>query len=75
MDENRSANSALWLSIYELKNEIAACEFRQRFITLRTQETTAPEEVALERATCFVAVLSWFNEFDRNRPDVPLSCS
>lgn len=38
---------------YELKNDIAAAAFRQRFITLDLNEDAGPEAVALELAGLF----------------------
>jgi hypothetical protein len=37
----------------ELKNDIAASAFRQRFITLSVDEDAAPESVGLELASMF----------------------
>lgn len=38
---------------YELKNDIAAAAFRQRFITLNLDENATPEAVAIELASVF----------------------
>jgi hypothetical protein len=38
---------------YELKNEIAASAFRQRFITLNLNEDAAPESVVMELTNLF----------------------
>ena len=38
---------------HELKNDIAAAAFRQRFITLNLNEDAAPESVAVELSTVF----------------------
>jgi len=38
---------------YELRNDIAAAAFRQRFITLMPNEDATPESVAMELASVF----------------------
>ena len=38
---------------YELKNDIAASAFRQRFITLNLNEDAAPEALAMELTNLF----------------------
>jgi hypothetical protein len=38
---------------HELKNDIAASEFRQRFITLNLNEDAAPEAVVMELTNLF----------------------
>jgi len=38
---------------YELKNDIVASAFRQRFITLNLNEDAAPESVVIELTNLF----------------------